>query len=239
MSSEDQSRRGRSSRGSRRHSEEHSPGSSADRWMISYADLLTLLFALFVVLYTAYDKEMAHRVQYAVAAQFDNKVRVLPATGGTGVLPGERQLVAIQSKIEEAFSKSENMRKSTRLTKNERGLVVSLAEAGFFESGEASIRSDGLAIIDKLAQSILESEALVRIEGHTDSQPIATSRYPSNWELSAARASAVLAHLVLKGINPSRLSVAGFAGERPVADNTTPEGRALNRRVDLVILGSN
>jgi chemotaxis protein MotB len=79
---------------------------------------------------------------------------------------------------------------------------------------------------------------LVRVEGHTDSQPISTSRFPSNWELSAARATTVLRHFVKRSIPASRMSVAGYAGERPIADNTTLDGRALNRRVDIVVLRS-
>src|SRR5581483_8218047 len=98
---------------------------------------------------------------------------------------------------------------------------------------------DAHALIDTLADTLKGTQTLIRVEGHTDSVPIATARYPSNWELSSARASAVLAQLTRRGIAPARLSVAGYASEQPIADNSTPEGRALNRRVDLVILETN
>jgi chemotaxis protein MotB len=131
------------------------------------------------------------------------------------------------------------LRARARLHRTERGLVVSLAEAGFFAPGDARLREDALELVDALADALAAERTLLRVEGHTDSVPIATARFPSNWELSSARASMVLSRLVARGVAPSRLSVAGYAGERPIADNSTPEGRALNRRVDLVILQAN
>jgi chemotaxis protein MotB len=101
------------------------------------------------------------------------------------------------------------------------------------------VREDAGELLDALADTLRESAqkaAQIRVEGHTDSTPIATARYPSNWELSSARASAVLTRLMSRGVPSSRLALAGYAGERPVADNATAEGRALNRRVDLVVL---
>jgi chemotaxis protein MotB len=98
------------------------------------------------------------------------------------------------------------------------------------------VREEAGALLDELADTLRDEHTLLRIEGHTDSTPIFTARYPSNWELSSARAAAVLTRLAARGISSARLSLAGYAGERPVADNSTLEGRALNRRVDLVIL---
>ncbi|MGH9943815.1 MAG: OmpA/MotB family protein, partial [Pyrinomonadaceae bacterium] len=138
--------------------------------------------------------------------------------------------------VERAFAANESLRARARVTSNERGLVVSLAEAGFFAPGEATLRDDANALIDSLADALRDTRAPLRVEGHTDSQPISTLRYPSNWELSAARSAAVLARLTARGLLQTRLSIAGYAGEQPVADNSTPEGRALNRRVDLVVV---
>ena len=162
--------------------------------------------------------------------------------GGDGVLPGASQIIpgdslaAERRKLESAFATNDALRTRARLQVTERGLIVSLAEAGFFAEGESEVRPDALPVLEALVASLSDSTALMRIEGHTDATPIATARYPSNWELSAARASNVLAYFAAHGHAASRLSVAGYAGERPVADNSTLEGRALNRRVDVVVL---
>ena len=211
----------------RRRTEENQ---SADRWLLSYADLVTLLLALFIVLYAASDRERAHKV----AEMFDDGTKL--AANGSGILPQADVLTAEQHKIELVLSRNPVLGKSAKVQRTSRGLVVSLAEAGFFEAGEAGINAEALTLIDALAGALRDSDKPLRIEGHTDSTPIATARFPSNWELSAARAAAVLARLIDRGIAPERLSAAGFAGFHPVADNSFPEGRAQNRRVDLVIL---
>ena len=209
-----------------------------DRWLISYADLVTLLFSLFVVLYAAADYDRARAVSEALAGQISGSQ--LPSAGsmpgGRGVLPGAESLVAARKAVSRAMAENEELRSRARVSNTERGLIISLAEAGFFAPGEATIRDDASDMLDELAETLRGTRTLVRVEGHTDSTPISTARYPSNWELSSARASAVLAQLVARGIESTRLSVAGYASERPVADNSTPEGRALNRRVDLVVL---
>lgn len=209
-----------------------------DRWLISYADLMTLLFSLFVLLYAAADHERARAVAEVLSVQIsgEHAATGAQAPGGTGVLPGSRALVAARAAIEQTLRDNQLLRDRARVQTTERGFVISLAEAGFFAPGEAAVRDDAHALIDTLAATLSGTQTLIRVEGHTDSAPIATARYPSNWELSSARASAVLAQLVAQGLAPARLSVAGYASEQPIADNRTPEGRALNRRVDLVIL---
>lgn len=211
-----------------------------DRWLLSYADLVTLLFALFVVLYAAADHERARLVVRSIAAQFGSSDESASQhDGGNGLLPGADSLANEQIAINQAFANNQMLGARARVTRTDRGLVVSLAEAGFFAPGEATVRADALALVDTLADALRASDAPLSIEGHTDSLPISNSRYPSNWELSTARASNVLARLIAHGIPSARLAVAGYADERPVADNSTPEGRALNRRVDIVILSPN
>jgi chemotaxis protein MotB len=208
-----------------------------DRWLISYADLMTLLLALFIVLYAAADHKRASKIASAIADEF-GKSGSGPATGGKGVLPGTDSLMPSKAGIEKAFLMNQKLKDRARVTDNERGLVVSLTEAGFFPPADASIRPDALPLLDDIADALRQSDAQVRVEGHTDSLRISTSRFPSNWELSAARAASVVAYLSQHGVASSRLSVAGFADERPVADNSTPEGRAQNRRVDIVVMGT-
>jgi chemotaxis protein MotB len=210
-----------------------------DRWLVSYSDLVTLLFALFVVLYAAADQTRARLIAQAVALEMGESRMVDSANlnGGEGVLPEHEALLAsVRGAIEKAVANNKSLMERARIRTTERGIVVSLAEAGFFAPGDASVRQDAKELIDGIATALRETDAPVRIEGHTDSFPISNTRFPSNWELSAARAATVLARLVDAGIPSSRLAVAGYGGERPIATNATPEGRALNRRVDIVIL---
>ena len=118
------------------------------------------------------------------------------------------------------------------------GLVISLREAGFFESGMAQMKPTSQATFDQIAEMLRQRNCRVRIEGHTDNIPIHNSQFSSNWELSTARATEVIRLLVVRnGFNPARLSAAGYAEYHPIASNATPDGRSMNRRVDLVILG--
>ena len=219
------------------------PGEDAhlrDRWLVSYADLMTLLFALFAVLYAAADHDRA----LAVAAALSQQIAGAPVTtaaapgppGGNGVLPGSETVTEARIAVDKTLAQNELLRSRTQMRTTRNGFVISLAEAGFFAAGAAELRDDAQTLIDTLADSLSRARTHIRVEGHTDATPIATARYPSNWELSSARASTVLARLVARGLSPARLSVAGYASERPIADNNTLEGRALNRRVDLVIL---
>jgi chemotaxis protein MotB len=116
------------------------------------------------------------------------------------------------------------------------GLVISLREVGFFESGSAEIRASSLPAFERLANLLNENNSDIRIEGHTDNVPIHNSRFASNWDLSTARATATIRLLIVKfGFDPERLAAAGYAEYRPIATNITPEGRAMNRRVDVVV----
>ena len=198
-----------------------------DRWLISYADLVTLLLGLFIVLYAASDKDRAHQIAESFAAQ---------NTGGSGVLPASTSEKDDRARFQQKLLENVVLIQKTKMRQTRDGLVVSLSEAGFFAPGEAVISSEAESVIDVLAKSLQDTESQVRIEGHTDSTPISNARYRSNWELSTARASSVLAKLLDLGIAPERLSAAGYGGFQPVADNSTFEGRAQNRRVDIVVL---
>ena len=194
-----------------------------DRWLISYADLVTLLLAFFIVLYAASDHERAQKIAQSFSAQ---------NTGGEGILPGNDENKNTAVKILE----NPVLMQKTKMRQTSRGLIISLSEAGFFASADAAVSQEAETVIKTLAASLKDLNTPIRVEGHTDSTPISSSRYPSNWELSTARASSVLARLIENGIAPERLSAAGYAGFQPVAENSTPEGRAQNRRVDIVVL---
>lgn len=196
-----------------------------DRWLLSYADLVTLLLALFIVLYAANDRERAQKIAGSFSAQ---------NSAGSGILPGSE--TKENESAENRILQNPVLMQKTKTRQTSRGLVISLSEAGFFAPGEAMIGADAESVLETLADSLKDVQTPVRVEGHTDSTPISNSRYPSNWELSTARASSILARLIENGISPERLSAAGYGGFQPAADNATAEGRAQNRRVDIVVL---
>lgn len=223
-------RRGRRARG-------HAEPVQRDRWLISYADLVTLLFALFVVLFAAADHERAKEV----ARVFNHEIGVAEAHAGTptpGLLPAGNGVLEAKAALDRTMAANEQMRQRVSVTADERGLVVSLAEAGFFAPGSADVQAEASVLLDAIAGALADSSAPIRIEGHTDSIPISTPRFPSNWELSAARASNIASRLMARGVPSSRVSIVGYGGERPVADNATADGRARNRRVDIVVLNA-
>jgi chemotaxis protein MotB len=133
----------------------------------------------------------------------------------------------------------EILRKEIAIRSERDGLVISLREVGFFASGSAQMKSTSEAAFDRIASMLRQREYRLRIEGHTDNIPIHTAQFPSNWELSASRATEIVRLLIVRdGFAPDRLSAGGFAEYHPAASNRTPEGRGMNRRVDIVILGS-
>ena len=230
-----------------------------DRWLVSYADFITLLFAFFVVLYAfaKADEKKAAQVSAAIDTAF-HSLSILPdidrsASEYTGILSGAgRQefpvdtenfvspatvrdgLDSLRHQLEQTLSDQIGQRIVT-IRMGPDGLVISLREAGFFNSGSANPRPDTLATLRRIANSLGSTPYDIRIEGHTDNVPIHNAEFDSNWELSSARAARI-AHVFLNAIRPDRLSAAGYAEFHPIASNETPAGRAENRRVDLVVM---
>jgi chemotaxis protein MotB len=213
-----------------------------DRWLISYADFITLLFALFVVLFASSqaDKGKARRVSEAVEAAFDGppqntaqKVAIgLAPTPGQPLPSLEPALKLLAGQLEQEIREGK-----IEVRMDARGLVISLSQAAFFPSGEDTIDPSTFSSLDKVAGAMRALPNPVRTEGHTDSVPIHTERFRSNWDLSAARAIAVMEVLRDRcGIPPGRLAVIGYADTFPLDSNDTDKGRARNRRVDIVIL---
>lgn len=248
----------------RRPSESHE---NHERWLVSYADFITLLFAFFVVMFasTQSDKIKAKAVSESVKdalehGQFSSTVSTVlgrgkhenskPPTNPERVkqsenlppqtAPPPRQPPADLSKSLATLQRGLDGELKTGkigLKLEGRGLVISLREATFFASGDDAVATASETILAKIAAEIQGFGNPVRLEGHTDSKPIHNSRFRSNWELSVARSIAMLELFQQKfGIAPERLSVAGYAENAPVDSNDTEEGRARNRRVDLVIL---
>lgn len=247
-----------------------------ERWLVSYADFITLLFAFFVVLYSSsqVDKRKVGKLSLAIQVAFqqmgvfetsntkmplsttepmpfqdaqmiENVVRtedlqrvVQPSEGvlSNAVLSGE--LMSVQAEIEKALA-PEISKHVVELKAQREGLVISLREIGFFESGSATLRSSSRDSVDRLAAVLKDRSEMLRIEGHTDNVPIHTAQFQSNWELSTARATELTKLFITHyEFSPDRLAAAGYAQYHPVDSNGTAEGRAHNRRVDIVVLKS-
>jgi chemotaxis protein MotB len=221
---------------------------SHDRWLLSYADFITLLFAFFVVMYSAaqLDKRRAGKLASAIQTAFQQygslppkpvEVGGLAANGEPGSPVGntEDEFRRLRSRVQHELS-SEIKTGDVAVRDTPEGLVISLREVGFFESGSAEIRAASLPAFQRLADILRGNDSDIRIEGHTDNVPIHNPTFASNWDLSTARATATVRLLIdTYDFDPQRLSAAGYAEHRPNASNDTPEGRAMNRRVDVVI----
>jgi len=221
-----------------------------ERWLVSYADFVTLLFAFFVVMFAHSNMDKDKVQQFA--QQFQNYVERQPPPSKTPVkappkttpgaaLPTHEDLTMAEMKgsIEqlERDLLPEIQQGKIELSLQSRGLIMSLREAAFFAPGDAALQPESLQIMTKVAEALTRIPGQIRLEGHTDDVPIRTEMYPSNWQLSAARAITVLR--LLSGsyqIDPDRLAAAGYGEFRPLEPNDTPENRSKNRRVDVVIL---
>jgi chemotaxis protein MotB len=245
-----------------------------ERWLVSYADFITLLFAFFVVLYSSsqVDRRKVGKLAVAIQVAFQelgvfpasstaisvdakepvpfNTVqaienaertaalgRIVPSPKGVLGASEAGDLGSLRQELEDALA-PEIKRNEIAVTMGPDGLIVSLREIGFFESGSAKMRATSLGTFSRIAWLLAERNYRVRIEGHTDNKPIHNAQFSDNWELSTARATELVRLLITKfGFAPERLSAAGYAEYHPVANNDSNESRAQNRRVDLVIVG--
>jgi chemotaxis protein MotB len=148
---------------------------------------------------------------------------------------GEKDFKATKASLDAYLLKSGAQDKVT-VSISQRGLVVSLKESGFFDSGSATLRRTSLSLLTDVMDSLSNYSNDIRVEGHTDNVPINSAVYPSNWELSTARATNVLRFMLKQDFDPSQLSAAGYGEYRNIAGNDSEEGRKQNRRVDLVLL---
>lgn len=220
------------------------------RWLVSYSDFITLLFAFFAVLFaSSYRKNHAiPAVSRAIHSGFQEmslasatELEVTPQdlrTLPTASAASTANMLELQRQLEAALSKElRNHQVILHLTPE--GFVISLNEVGFFDSGKATLLPGAAGKISRIAGVLSRNGLSLRIEGHSDNQPIHNDQFHSNWELSTARAMTVLSWLANgTAFNPAKLSVAGYGEYRPIASNATPEGRRLNRRVDLVVVAA-
>ena len=238
---------------------------SHDRWLVSYADFITLMFAFFVVLYASSkaDQKKQQQVAQAIDSAFkslgvfpnsarrvmnlrnvstvsdDKAITPINIVMGEELLEPARvkeDLVRVQKDLEKMLS-NQIAQHTVSIHMGKDGLVISLREAGFFRSGSAKPLPATLPVLREIVARLGKTPYDLRIEGHTDNVPIHNEEFDSNWELSSARATHIARiFLATRMIEPERLAAAGYAEYRPVATNDTATGRAENRRVDLVVM---
>jgi chemotaxis protein MotB len=228
--------------GRKKHESEHE---NLERWLLTYADLITLLLAFFIVMYSM---SKVDAKKFGVMAQ---ALQSILHGKGTAVLKGEASLVGahkgggpmkigdlrlLQIKVNDA-AKEMGLEDKVQAEMDERGLVIRISESAFFDPGRAELKHDAVKFLDVISATLIGIPNHVRIEGHTDNLPISTDKFPSNWELSVHRSTVCVRYLIEKhAFPPDRVSALGYGEYRPIADNASVIGRAKNRRVDIVVL---
>ena len=220
----------------------HSEDQGGARWLTTFNDLMTLLLVFFVLLFAMSNIDVKKIKNFQHSLQ-----------SGLGVLrEGEKVQIAViervpienieykAQKITEDSIRALDTEPGVGIAFTDKGILITLEESFLFRSGIADIDPGGLPLLDKIADVIRKTSNPIRVEGHTDNDKINTVRFPSNWELSIARAVNVVKYLVEAGkISPHRLSAVGYGESRPIFPNDTPQHRAENRRVEILLASKN
>lgn len=222
------------------------PRPSHDRWLVSYADFVTLMFAFFTTMYaiSSVDAQKLDTMAEALSIAFDQPGEAVPLpldpTDATWIEAAARvrELAGLRDQLATHLA-DDIAGDLVDLRLDGRGLVISLHEAGAFATASAELAPAARTLITTVGLAVRDLDNIVRVEGHTDDRPIFTQRYRSNWELSTARATSVVTFLVENMNIPSqRLAIAGYGEFRPLGPNDSDANRAKNRRVDIVVLST-
>ncbi|MGZ3742439.1 MAG: OmpA family protein [Pseudobdellovibrionaceae bacterium] len=239
----------------------HEEPENHERWLVSYADFITLLFAFFVVMYATSTNNLDKQ------KEFENAVRVNLKLGAgeksASAVPDANQIISeyIQSKdggSAESFPRKGSpaeaadyairylSKQMDAATQKELGLEVhhdavgvrvSLAASSVFPDGEFKMKRSSLKVLDQIGELLRQTDKKILIEGHTDDQPISSEGIASNWELASLRATSVVRYLIkAQGLNPKRMAAISYADQKPLVPNDTPENRAKNRRIEILIV---
>lgn len=224
-------------------------GGGSLRWLLTYADMITLLMAFFIMLYSMsiLNLNRFKSVAVSIRSGFNGPLKGQSKTILTGdkpeviknvALPDDDKVTEDLAKKIQALVKSQKLENLVKMRTDERGLVVSIStDKLVFQKGQADLSPTAKKILSTIAKVLKEIPNQIRVEGHTCDLPTRSVKYPSNWELSTARATMVIRFLVEQAhIPPVRLSAAGYADSKPLVKNTSEKNRAMNRRVDMVIL---
>jgi chemotaxis protein MotB len=236
--------------------EEHA---NHERWLVSYADFITLLFAFFTTMYaiSTADTAKLQKLMQSMQGAFGGAgktARILPEAGRVPFAPQFQAIAAetpaslnvgrveedvfrrVQEKMANFLVRGIDEGK-VRVIVSDRGLIIRIADNEIFAAGDAEINPKAKPLLDDIALSLVELPNFLRVEGHTDDTPVRSARFPSNWELSSARAAQIVRYFAEKHrFPPDRMCASGYGEFRPSAPNATPEGRAANRRVEIVVL---
>ena len=220
---------------------EESPFSESgdkDRYLITYADLITLLLGLFIILYaiSKIDSKKYEKVITAMGDVFGSRTKIGMVTQNVPLTQPKPEESNLKAELAKLIQKS-GYSKSIRLDENKRGITIHILDDILFSSGSADLTDGSLKVLNKLATILRELPNDIRVEGHTDNVPINTKYFPSNWHLSVARALNTAYYLIHdEALKPDKVSIVGYSEYKPIALNDSPEGRAENRRVDIVII---
>lgn len=223
-----------------------------ETWLIPYADMLTLLLALFIVLFAMsnVDSSKFHELKRALESAFSGGTGILSSDSTipkkdddainmdslTDFLLEEERLQQYKIMLDDYFEQQGLQNYVTNII-SERGLQITIQEMALFDSAKAQLHPEALGVISNLSVILAELDNYVEVSGHTDNLPISTIEFPSNWELSVARSLNVMKYMLRnENLNPERFSVVGYGEYRPVRTNSTEDGRAANRRVELLVL---
>ncbi|HCX64236.1 MAG TPA: chemotaxis protein MotB [Eubacteriaceae bacterium] len=235
--------------------DQNNGGGGSPAWMTTFSDMMTLLLTFFILLYSisTVDAKKFEEISYSLQAVLmgEGQPQIIESDSPTPDVPVEDESI-IDSIIEESnikestlvmynqvreYVEEQGLEADVTVSANRQGVFVDIKEAILFESGEAELKDTGTEILDELEGLFLQFDNQVVVEGHTDNVPINTAQYPTNWELSADRAVTVVRYLTEeKSIPAQRLSAVGYGEFHPIVSNDTPENRAKNRRVNLLII---
>ncbi|BDI32767.1 chemotaxis protein MotB [Capsulimonas corticalis] len=247
---------------------------NAERWLLTYADMITLLVAFFIMLYAMSIMNMTKFEQLATSVRSGfggSMMNGAPNITHGGGLSGSPAIVtdsrtpqmppapqefpklakptgdlADQKKLDRAYMimsayiQKNKLSRVMNVVQTSRGVVVTvMTDKMLFAKGEADLKPDEMGLLDEIAKVVNTVPNQVSVEGHTDNLAIHTMRYPSNWELSVTRATTVLRYFEAHNVSPRRMEAAGYADQRPIVSNDSEDGRARNRRVEIVLLRQN
>lgn len=217
-----------------------------NRWVVSYADLVTMLLALFVFLYAVSQidnhrlKDIQARIEKSFAQSNVTKYQEKIQENLSSVVNQKVSYNSVDSadKMEKMLKQNSVLEsKSLKFIKDKRGLTIRVNNSMLFDEGSAIIKPQAKQTLTKIMNVLTKMDNPVIIEGHTDSKPIKNAKFPSNWELSTARATNIISFMLKSGkISPKRICAVGYGEYMPIAENTSISGRMLNRRVDIIIL---
>lgn len=221
---------------------DHDDEASADRYLITYSDLITLLLALFIILYAISNVDAAkyEKITTAMGSVFGSEKFRIDVNIPSQFTRGEEVVIKPMDFLKRELNEIININKldkSVSIEDNQRGVTIRILDDILFVSGDADLNIKAKEVLSLISGIIKKLPNDIRVEGHTDNVQISSARFPSNWHLSISRALNTAYYLIqTEEIDPDKVSVVGYAEYNPIEDNSTPDGRAKNRRVDIIVI---